>query len=84
MKEGIQFHGDYGELTAEDVKFSYERVADPEVEADYADDSATLGRVEVIDKYSGRIILEEKGQKKFATNPIGAGPYQFEEWNRER
>ena len=59
LKEGIQFHGDYGELTAEDVKFTYERVADPEVEAVYADDFATLDRVEVIDDYSGRIILEE-------------------------
>ena len=27
LKEGIQFHGGYGELTAEDVKFSYERIA---------------------------------------------------------
>ena len=27
LKEGIQFHGGYGELTAEDVKFSYERTA---------------------------------------------------------
>ena len=27
LKEGIQFHGGYGEVTAEDVKFSYERIA---------------------------------------------------------
>jgi len=59
LKEGIRFHNGYGELTAEDVKFSYERIIDPEVEAAYADDFATLERVEVIDDYSGRIILSE-------------------------
>ena len=30
LKEGIQFHGGYGEVTAEDVKFSYERIAGPD------------------------------------------------------
>lgn len=105
LKEGIQFHKGYGELTAEDVKFSYERLVDPEVEAAYADDFATLDRVEVIDNYSGRIILsdvfpgimtrtlpllrgsilskdafEDIGAEMFATNPIGSGPYIFEEW----
>ena len=105
LKQGIQFHGGYGELTAEDVKFSYERLVDPAVEAAYADDFATLDRVEVIDDYSGRIILsdvfpgimtrtlpllrgsilskdafEEIGAEMFATNPIGSGPYMFEEW----
>ena len=29
LKEGIQFHGGYGEVTAEDVKSSYERFIDP-------------------------------------------------------
>lgn len=59
LKEGIQFHDGYGELTAEDVKFSYERLVDPEVDAAYADDFATLEEVEVIDEYSGRIILSD-------------------------
>lgn len=105
LKEGVQFHGGYGELTAEDVKFSFERLVDPEVEAAYADDFATLEMVEVIDDYSGRIILsevfpgimtrtlpllrgsilskeafEEIGAERFATNPIGSGPYIFDEW----
>ncbi len=62
LKEGIQFHGGYGELTAEDVKFSFERVAglieDP-VETSYASDWATLEEVEVTDTYSGTIHLSE-------------------------
>lgn len=59
LKEGIQFHGGYGEVTAEDVKFSYERIADPDVGSYYSVDWETLDRVEVLDKYSGQIILKE-------------------------
>ena len=38
LKKGIQFHGDYGEVTAEDVKFSFERIAGltkPKLESPY-------------------------------------------------
>ncbi|HSM56051.1 MAG TPA: ABC transporter substrate-binding protein [Candidatus Sulfomarinibacteraceae bacterium] len=59
LKEGIQFHGGYGELTAEDVKFSYERIADPEVESYYSVDWETLDHVEVTGRYTGRIVLSE-------------------------
>ena len=31
LRKGVQWHGGYGELTAEDVKFSLERVLDPKV-----------------------------------------------------
>jgi len=104
LKEGIQFHKGYGEMTAEDVKFSYERVVDPEVHSAYAADWSALDHVEVTGRYSGKIILknpfaplfkttlpwtvgniiskkayEEKGEK-FATDPIGSGPYYFDEW----
>ena len=30
LREGVQFHDGWGEMTAEDVKFSYELVMDPE------------------------------------------------------
>ncbi|MEQ9112382.1 MAG: ABC transporter substrate-binding protein [Rhodospirillaceae bacterium] len=39
LKQGVQFHGGYGELTAEDVVYSIERAADPDrsgVAPDYA------------------------------------------------
>jgi len=29
LREGVQFHKGYGELTADDVKFTYERLVDP-------------------------------------------------------
>ena len=104
LKEGIQFHHGYGEMTADDVKFSFERIADPDVNSPYASDWATLERVEVTGRYSGRIILsepfapllsstlpwtsgsivsqaayEELGER-FATNPVGSGPYYWSAW----
>ena len=108
LKEGIQFHKGYGEMTAEDVKFSFERIIDPEQNSEYTADWQTLDRVEVTGKYTGRIILkeplaslltttipftpgsiiskkayEELGQK-FATTPVGSGPYYVEKWSPEQ
>jgi peptide/nickel transport system substrate-binding protein len=62
LKEGVPFHGDYGEVTAEDVKFSYERLAGltkPKVESPYSGDWIALKEVVVRDKYSGTIVLKE-------------------------
>ncbi|CAN5369919.1 ABC transporter substrate-binding protein [soil metagenome] len=62
LKEGIQFHGGYGELTAEDVKFSFERIAgltDPPLESTYEGDWTGLQEVEVTGTYSGTIIMSE-------------------------
>ncbi|MBN1316082.1 MAG: hypothetical protein JXA42_11455 [Anaerolineales bacterium] len=59
LKEGVMWHKGYGELTAEDVKFSYERMIDPELAAAYSDDWATLSHVEVLSKYEGKIVLNE-------------------------
>ena len=61
LKPGQMFSDGYSEMTAADVKFSYERfkVAAPKgKESPYAGDWAKLKSVEVDDKYSGRIILE--------------------------
>lgn len=74
LKEGVQWHKGYGELTTEDVKFSFERLIDPELKAAYADDWATLDRVEIIDKYNGRIILREPFAPLWTTTlPVASG-----------
>lgn len=61
LKQGVQFHGGYGELTAEDVKFTYERVAgltEPAVESPYVGDwSPHLKEVRVDGPYEGTILL---------------------------
>ena len=59
LREGIQFHHGYGEMTADDVKFSYERFVDPEVDSAYSSEWATLVEVEVTGRYTGRIVFDE-------------------------
>ncbi|MCL2163814.1 MAG: ABC transporter substrate-binding protein [Oscillospiraceae bacterium] len=59
LREGVQFHKGYGEVTAEDVKWSLERFIDPEVVSPYAADWGPLSHVEVLSKYEGVIHLDE-------------------------
>lgn len=104
LKEGIQFHHGYGEMTAEDVKFSFERIIDPETDSAYTSDWSTLERVEVTGKYTGKLVFseplaflttttipytsgaiiskdayEDRGDR-FATDPVGSGPYYWADW----
>jgi peptide/nickel transport system substrate-binding protein len=59
LKPGLKWTGDYGTMTAEDVKYSFERVIDPKMESPYAGDWAALDHVEVTDELSGVIVLKE-------------------------
>jgi peptide/nickel transport system substrate-binding protein len=59
LRPKIMFTQDAGETTAEDVKFSYERIANPDNKFAYRDDWAVLDHVEVTDTYSGVIVLKE-------------------------
>ncbi len=62
LKEGIQFHHGYGELTAEDVKFSLLRAAG-KLEGSEASGIASfytaLKNVNVTGPYSGTIVMSE-------------------------
>jgi len=105
LKEGIMWQRGYGEVTADDVKYSFERMIDEELGGWYFDDWATLDHVEVTGTYEGTIILndlhaalwtstlpeysgkivpkayiEEVGYEAFGTDPVGVGPYLFDEW----
>ena len=83
LREGVMWPKGYGELTAEDVKYSYERIADPALKAAYADDWAALDHVEVIDKYNGKIILKEPFAALWKTTlPIGSGDDRQQEVGR--
>ncbi|MDF2765185.1 MAG: peptide transporter substrate-binding protein, partial [Rhodospirillales bacterium] len=59
LRQGLKWTNGFGEVTAEDVKYSFERVIDPKLEAPYKDDWAALDHVEVTDTYSGTIVLKE-------------------------
>lgn len=58
LKDNIGFTDGYGQMTAEDVKFSIERFADPANESPYAGDWTALKEVEVKDTLSGLIHLK--------------------------
>lgn len=61
LNPGQMFHGGYGEMTAEDVKFSFERFTKPDktgAMVPYADDFAALDHVEVTGTYTGKLILK--------------------------
>lgn len=77
LKKGVQFHGGYGELTAEDVKFSFERIAgltEPKLDSSYQSDWATLEEVRVTGKYTGSVILKEPYAPLMTTTiPVQSG-----------
>jgi peptide/nickel transport system substrate-binding protein len=84
LKEGVQWHNGYGEVTAEDVKYSFERFIDPDLDAAYADDWATLDYVEVIDDYNGIIHLKEPFAPLWtSTLPVGSGTIISKKWVEE-
>jgi len=59
LRPGIGWTGGFGEVTAEDVKFSYERIANPATKSPYRGDWAKLDRVQVTGTHSGVITLKE-------------------------
>lgn len=67
LKDGIGFTDGYGQMTADDVKFSLERIADPAMESPYAGDWDALKEVEVKDRLSGLIHLKNKFVPLWAT-----------------
>jgi len=58
LKRGQMFSNNFGEMTADDVKFSFERIIDPDLDAINAVDMGTLSHVDVHDRYSGTIVLK--------------------------
>ncbi len=59
LHKGVMWQGGYGELTMDDVKFSYERFLATNPKPAYADDFASLDHVEIDDPYTGKIILKQ-------------------------
>lgn len=59
LKPGIKWTGGFGEMTAEDVKYSFERIANPATKSAYKGDWTALDHVEVTGPLSGVIHLKE-------------------------
>src|SRR3954465_8819229 len=58
LRKGVKFHGDYGELTADDVVFSLKRAADQKTSSFYAD-YASIDSVEAVDPATVRVKLKQ-------------------------
>lgn len=59
LRDDVGFTNGFGPMTAEDVKFSFERIVDPEVESSNKPDMGTLERVDVTGERTGTIVLSK-------------------------
>lgn len=57
LRKGVQFHGEYGEMKAEDVVYSLERAADPK-RSSFASTFVGMEKVEALDDYTVRVTLK--------------------------
>ena len=74
LKPGIKWSNGFGEMSAEDVKYSFERIADPANKSPYKGDWGTLDHVEVTGKLTGVIHLKEPFAPLWgSTLPWGSG-----------
>lgn len=58
LREGVMFHKGYGEVTAQDVIYSFERILDPATASPYASELAGITRMEAPDPYTLVIELD--------------------------
>ncbi|ALG72949.1 ABC transporter substrate-binding protein [Azospirillum thiophilum] len=109
LRSGVFWHKNYGPFTSDDVKFSFERVLDPQTGSSYSSQLASIKSVETptpdrvvitlkepnsgfLHKVSAfnqgwilsRKALGEIGEKAYALNPVGTGPFVFQVWTPGR
>lgn len=103
LRQGVKFHKGYGELTSEDVVYTFKRLLDakrvggvrpkfiniadivadgPHAAVFHLKQPDPLFMLGVLSDYDSSILsmkaVEEKGDDKIATDPIGTGPYVLE------
>jgi peptide/nickel transport system substrate-binding protein len=66
--DGLKWSNGLGPVTADDVRFSYERIADPNLASPWAYQFEQLDRVEAIDARNGIIHLKSPYQPIFVTS----------------
>lgn len=58
LRKGVKFHGDWGEMTSEDVVYSLKRAADGKTSS-FASDYAPVASIEAVDPYTVKIVLKQ-------------------------
>lgn len=59
LRKGVQFHGGFGEMTAEDVVFSLKKAAEKKTSSAYKE-YAAVKSIEEVDPYTVKVTLGEK------------------------
>jgi peptide/nickel transport system substrate-binding protein len=59
LRRGVKFQKGFGDFTARDVKYSFERVLDPRVRSPYAPQMKLVRDIEVVNDYLVKIHLRE-------------------------
>ncbi|MEJ2365770.1 MAG: ABC transporter substrate-binding protein [Deltaproteobacteria bacterium] len=74
LRKGVQFQKGFGEMTAEDVKFSVERIINPKNKSPEKPNMVGVKGTEVVDKYTVKIILDSPNSRLLiSTLPMNAG-----------
>ncbi len=58
LRHGVQFHGGFGELTADDVVFSLKKAGDAKTSA-FSSELRPFQTIEAVDPYTVRLVLKE-------------------------
>lgn len=59
LRDDLGWTNGFGAMTAEDVKFSFERIKDPELQSSYQADWALLDHVEITGERTGTIVMQQ-------------------------
>jgi dipeptide transport system substrate-binding protein len=59
LRQGVQFHKGYGEVTSEDVKFSFDRIIDADSGSPFRESLSIIAEVQAPDPYTVRLILNQ-------------------------
>ncbi len=58
LRKGVKWQRGYGEVTADDVKFSLDRLTDTKTGSLYLNQASVIDRVQVVNKYEVRVSLK--------------------------
>ena len=73
LREGMLFHKGFGEVTAEDAKFTFDRIRNPATASQYRVFYTDVDDIQVLDKYRFRITLKRPNPTFYATGMIARG-----------
>lgn len=97
LRKDAKWHSDGDGFNARDVKYSYDAILNMAGESYYSYNVSKIESVEIIDSYSVRITMKEKGVlplrclnfpivkngASLTSKPVGTGPYAYESKDEE-